>query len=93
MTTITIRLGIPNEPQMSPFELSRFRILCRYSTAFENCSFVRKMHEIEFIAVIEYGLWRKADSYALIARSKSPISSVKDPINRSELQESAEDAS
>ena len=70
---------LPSEPHMSPLVLSRFNMLCKYSTALENCSLVRRIHEIEFIAGMEYGFWRRAASYADIARSKSPISSVKLP--------------
>lgn len=47
--------------------------------ALGNCSLVRKMQDIAFIAGHDHWLCRNACSYAFIAPSKSPITSVKVP--------------
>lgn len=76
------RMNKPRLPHVSPLPESNFKIFWRYSTAFGNCSLVRKIHEMAFIAGMDHWLWRRACSYAFMAPSRSPINSVRLPIKR-----------
>lgn len=61
--------------------------------AFGNCSLVRRMQEMAFMAGIDHWLWRSACSYALMAPSRSPINSVRLPgraLARADLIEEVE---
>lgn len=74
-----VATDIPKLPQTSPLLLSIFKIFWRYSTALWNCSCVRKIQLIAFMAAIDLGLERSACSYAIVASSKFPNNSAKLP--------------
>lgn len=73
---------IPRLPQVSPFWGSSFRMFCRYSMALGNCSRVRRIWEMAVMAGIDHWLCRSACSYACMAPSRSPMSSVRLPVRR-----------